>query len=310
MYLKRRHLLATALAMPALRTARAGNTLRMGFQKGEPILVALKAAKSLETSLAPLGFEVTWTEFEFGVAMLEAMRAGGIDVGAVGDTPPIFAQAARGNLSYIAGQRAGAEAVLLPAGSTIKAPADLKGKKVAFTRGSSSHNFLLRVLEKGGLTYDQIQPIYLGPADAGAAFERRAIDAWSIWDPYYALYEKRPGVRALVTDSDLGGQNSFFMARSDFVHDNPSITAKTVDTFIAGGAWARAHRSEMADQVAASTGINREAIGRAVDRAPFEVMFMNQELIDSQQGIADRFHALKLIPVDVQVASTVWRPSA
>jgi aliphatic sulfonates family ABC transporter substrate-binding protein len=309
MQLKRRHILAAALTLPAIRAARAGNALRMGFQKGEPILIALKAAKTLESQLAPLGFDVTWTEFQFGPPMLEAMRVGSIDVGAVGDTPPIFAQAARGNLVYIAGQRAGAQGVLLPAGSKIQALADLKGKKLAFGRGSSAHSLALKVLEKAGLRYDDIEPVYLGPADAGAAFERGAIDAWSIWDPYFALFETRPGARTLITDSEVGGQNSFFMAHSSFAHDNPAVTAKLVDAFISTGAWARAHRSDMADQLAASTGMSRDAVGRAVNRAPFEVKFMDQALIDSQQQVANRFRALNLIPLDIRVASTVWQPS-
>ena len=310
MPLTRRHVLATALAFPAIRTARAANVLRMGFQKGEPILIAMKAAKTLETQLDPLGFDVTWVEFQFGPPMLEAMRVGSIDVGAVGDTPPIFAQAARGNLVYIAGQRAGAQGVLLPPGSKIQTIQDLKGKKLAFGRGSSAHSLALKVLEKAGLRYDEIEPVYLGPADAGAAFERGAIDAWSIWDPYFALFETRPGARTLITDAEVGGQNAFFMARSGFVHDNPAVTAKIVDAFISVGTWARAHRSEVADMLAASTGMSRDAIGRAVDRAPFEVKFMDQALTESQQQVANRFRALNLIPIDIQVASAVWHPAA
>jgi aliphatic sulfonates family ABC transporter substrate-binding protein len=310
MQLKRRHILTAALAMPAIRAARAANVLHMGFQKGEPLLVAMKAAGTLEAKLAPLGFDVTWNEFQFGPPMLEAIRAGSDDVGGVGDTPPLFSQAAHGNLLYIAAQTAGGQAVLLSPGSKIQTLADLKGKKIAFGRGSSAHSLLLKVLEKAGLSYDQIQPVYLGPADAGAAFERGAVDAWSIWDPYYALFETRPGVRTLITDKDVGGQNSFFMGRNGFVKDNPAITAKVVDALIDTGTWARANRAKVADLLAASTGMDRAVIGKAVDRAPFEVMLMNQTLTASQQKVADRFRALNLIPIDIEVASTVWRPSA
>ena len=314
MSLKRRHILtavlAAPLALPTIRQARAANTLRMGFQKGEPILVALKAAQTLETQLAPLGWDVTWVEFQFGPPMMEAMRADSIDIGAVGDTPPIFAQAARGNLVYIAGQRAGAQGVLLPAGSKIQTIQDLKGKKFAFGRGSSAHSLALKVLEKAHLTYDQIEPIYLSPADASAAFEKGAIDAWSIWDPYFALFENRPGVRTLITDSDVGGQNSFFMARTGFTKDNPDITTKTVDAFIQTAAWARHHRKDMADLLARSTGMDRTAVGKAVDRSPFEVNFMDDAYTQAQQDVANRFRALNLIPTDIQVSSIVWHPPA
>jgi sulfonate transport system substrate-binding protein len=314
MPLNRRHILTAALAaplaLPASHRARAAQTLRMGFQKGEPILVAMKAAKTLETQLAPLGWDVTWVEFQFGPPMMEAMRVGSIDVGAVGDTPPIFAQAARGNLVYIAGQRAGAQGVLLPAGSKIQTIQDLKGKKLAFGRGSSAHSLALKVLEKAGLTYAQIEPVYLGPADASAAFEKGAIDAWSIWDPYFALFESRPGVRTLITDSDVGGQNSFFMARTGFTRDYPNITGQTVEAFIQTATWARDHRKDMADMLASSTGMDRAAVGKAVDRSPFEVKFMDDALIQGQQEVANRFRALNLIPVDIQVSSIVWHPAA
>ncbi len=195
MQLNRRHLLATALALPAIRPAHAADakTVRVGFQKGEPVLMLAKASKALENLLGPKGYSVEWVEFQFGPPMLEAMRVGSVDLGAVGDTPPIFAQAAHGNLLYLAAQEGAPQSILLPAGSKIRALADLKGKKLAFGRGSSAHNFALMVLEKAGLHYDQIEPIYLGPADAGAAFERGAVDAWSYLGTLHVAVQHSPG---------------------------------------------------------------------------------------------------------------------
>ena len=140
------------------------------------------------------------------------MRVNAIDIGAVGDTPPVFAQAAHGDLLYIAAQRAGGQRSWSPPGSTLKTLRDLKGKKLAFGRGSSAHNLTLAALEKAGLTYDDIQPIYLGPADAGAAFERGAIDAWTIWDPYFALFEIAARRAGACKSADIVAQNSFYIA--------------------------------------------------------------------------------------------------
>jgi len=209
--LSRRSLVAAAgltLALPASRRLRAADskTLRVGFQKGEPVLMMAKANRDIETRLAPRGIGVEWVEFQFGPPMLEAMRVGSIDIGAVGDTPPVFAQAAHGDLLYIAANRGAPQSILLPAGSRIETLADLRGKKLAFGRGSSAHNFVLMVLEKVGLRYDDIEPVYLAPADAGAAFERGAIDAWSTWEPYTSLFVNRPGVRTLTTNLQIGEQ--------------------------------------------------------------------------------------------------------
>ena len=128
MNLNRRHILTAALTLPAICGASAATAtkLRVGFQKGEPVLMATKAGQDLETLLGPKGIGVEWIEFQFGPPMLEAMRVGSIDVGAVGDTPPIFAQAAHGDLLYIAANRGAPQSILLPAGSKIQTLAELK----------------------------------------------------------------------------------------------------------------------------------------------------------------------------------------
>jgi len=310
--ISRRHLLA---ALPAISagTVRAfaapGNLLRVGFQKGEPILLVTKRNRSLEALLNPLGIEVQWTEFQFGPPMLEAMRVNAVDLGAVGDTPPVFAQAAHGDLLYVAVQRSGGQAILLPPESTLRTLHDLKGKKVAFGRGSAAHNLTIAALEKAGLTYADIQPIYLGPADAGAAFERGAIDAWTIWDSYYALFETRPGVRVLAKWTEITEQNGFFMASRAYVEANAPVTAKIVGEFTRVAAWARAHRSEVAAMVTKETGMSLEVVQRAVDRAPFQVLPMDDAIARSQQIIANRFRSLGLIPADINVSNQVWRTS-
>jgi NitT/TauT family transport system substrate-binding protein/sulfonate transport system substrate-binding protein len=184
---------------------------------------------------------------------------------------------------------------------------DLKGRRVAFGRGSSAHNLTVAALEKAGLRYDEIQPIYLGPADAGAAFERGAIDAWTVWDPYYALAEARPGVRVLAKWTDITEQNSFFMARRAYAEGNAATVARIVAGFVEVGTWARAHRSALADRLAAATGMPDDAMQRAVGRAPFEVFAMNDEVMASQQTVADRFLRIGVIPERIQIADAVWR---
>jgi NitT/TauT family transport system substrate-binding protein/sulfonate transport system substrate-binding protein len=228
----------------------------------------------------------------------------------VGDTPPVFAQAAHGDLLYIAAQRSSGQAILVPPGSTLQTLHDLKGKKVAFGRGSAAHNLTIAALERAGLTYADIQPVYLGPADAGAAFERGAIDAWTIWDPYYALFETRPGVRVLAKWTDITEQNGFFMASRAYVEANAPVTAQIVGEFTRLAAWAREHRPELATMVAKETGMSLEVVQRAVDRAPFQVLPMDDALAQSQQTVANRFRALGLIPTDIKVRDQVWRASA
>jgi sulfonate transport system substrate-binding protein len=309
MTITRRNLLGTTLALPAIGHARAAETktVRVGFQKGEPVLMAAKANKELETLLGPKGIGVEWIEFQFGPPMLEAMRAGSIDIGAVGDTPPVFAQAAHGDLLYIAANQGAPQSILLPAGSKLQTLADLKGRKLAFGRGSSAHNFTLMVLEKAELRYDQIEPIYLGPADAGAAFERGAIDAWSIWEPYTSLFVTRPGVRTLTTNKQIGDQYGYILGSGPFVRSNPALTRTVVDVFAATAEKARGHHDDIAELLAGPTGIQRDVWARALASDAFQVLPMNDELTRSQQKVADRFRAQGLLPVDIKVSDIVWR---
>ena len=153
--------------------------VRVGYQKYGK-LVLLKGKGTLEEKLRPLGYEVTWTEFPSGPPLLEALNVGAVDFGIAGETPPIFAQAAGAPLVYLAYDPPApqGEAILIPKDSPLKSVADLKGKKVALNKGSNVHYLLVRALEKAGLKYTDIEPVFLAPSDALAAFSRGSVDAW------------------------------------------------------------------------------------------------------------------------------------
>jgi sulfonate transport system substrate-binding protein len=191
-FLSRRQLIqggaAAAIAVPALAALgqTPPRTLRVGHQKG--YLSLLRGRGTLEKRLAPLGASVKWTEFTAGPVQLEALKVGSIDFGDVGEAPPIFAQAAGAPLAYVAATvpRPASEAVLVPRGSDIRRVADLKGRKIALNKGSNVHYFIVKLFEKHGLPYGDLNLVYLPPADARAAFEKGSIDAWVIWDPFLA----------------------------------------------------------------------------------------------------------------------------
>ena len=305
----RRGVLLGAAGLSLTRGAVAAplNTLRVGTQKGAGLLVAAQKQRGLETLLNPQGIDVRWAEFPSGPPMLEAMRAGAIDIGLVGDTPPIFAQAARGELRYVATIVSGASAILLPAGSTSRTLKDLKGKRVAFARGSSAHNLTVAALEKVGLTYQDIQAIPLAPADAAAAFERGDIDAWTIWDPYVALYQDRPGVRVLAEASAITPQLSFFMASRSFVEAHPDILVSVLKDFARIGTWSTSHQEEVAHLISAGSGLPYEPTLRSVVRAPGDVLDVTDEHLRLQQEEADRFLRLGVIPARIEVKEWLWR---
>ena len=152
-----------------------------------------RASGALEKRLAPRGIKVTWSEFTSGPPLLEALGANAIDFGSTGDIPPLFAQAAGGDLRLCRGEQGQRSTARRSSSSRTRRSrslADLKGKKVAFKRGSSSHNFAVKALRTVGLTLGDVDALDLGPPDAAPAFANNQIDAWVIWDPYYAIAEQ------------------------------------------------------------------------------------------------------------------------
>ncbi len=192
--MKRREFLQLSLATAASVALSPGaqaqadtKEIRIGYQKNG-VLVITRQREALENHFKPQGISVKWVEFSSGPPMMEAMNVGSVDYGAVGDSPPIFAQAAGAAIVYAAAQPIiNGSGILVPQNSAIRTIADLKGKRVGFTKGSSAHNVVIQTLEKAGLTYDDITPVYLTPPDAGPAFANGGIDAWAIWDPYFAI---------------------------------------------------------------------------------------------------------------------------
>ena len=238
--------------------------------------------------------------------MLEAMNAGSVDLGQTGDTPPVFAQAAGASIVYVAGQPiTNGQGILVKPGSGISAVADLKGKRVGFTKGSSAHNIVVRALEKAGFSYSDITPVYLGPPDAVAAFARGSIDAWAVWDPYYAIGQNHGG-RTLVEGSAVGKTNSFYVANRDFAVRNPDILRSVIATLADTARWAESHRDQVARSLADITGIELEIQTIAANRSSFAIGELTDDIVANQQAVADRFYKLGVIPRPIVVRDAVW----
>lgn len=309
MMVARRTLIAAAMLVPS--AARAAAPLRIGYQKNGALLI-LKQQRGLEPVLAPAGVTVEWFEFSSGPPMLEALNAGGIDFAATGDTPPIFAQAAGTDLVYVAYQPVPGRnsAILVRNDGPIRSLADLKGRRVAFTKGSSAHNVVIQVLRRAGLDYRDIAPAFLAPADAAAAFRQGAIDAWAIWDPFFALAERDPGTRVLTTAVGIAPSNSFFLASRALVRNRPEVVRAVLGETTRIAREIEAHLDDFARAMAAATGIPEDIQRIAAARGNYQVSFLTDEAVAQQQAIADIFFALRLIPTAIRVRDAVWSPSA
>ncbi len=281
--------------------------LRIGYQKTGPLLL-VKARRLLENRFEPQGVSVRWVEFPSGPPLLEALNAGSIDYGYTGDAPPIFAQAARAAIRYVGAipARGYGQAIVVRKDSPVQSLADLKGRKVAVAKGSSAHNLLVTALESAAIPWTEITPAYLAPADAASAFGRGAVDAWSIWDPFFAIAELRQEARPLPIDPKATVQNSYYLANRDFVAAHPDVVAAINADVAAATEWAGAHRSDVAALYSEASGVDLLAQQRAVSRAEFTFSAVTDAIVAQQQAVADRFQRLGLIPIPVVVRDIVW----
>jgi sulfonate transport system substrate-binding protein len=280
----------------------ADNVLRIGYQK-YGTLVLLKARGSLEKRLAPLHVEVKWTEFPAGPQLLEGLNVGSIDFGTVGEAPPIFAQAAGADLVYVGNEPAAstAEAIVVPKNSPIKTLAELKGKKVALNKGSNVHYLLVKLLEKAGVNYNDIDTIFLTPADARAAFERGSVDAWAIWEPFLAAAQTQTGARMLADGNGVVSNHQFFVASRVFASKRPDVVAAALEEIAAVDEWARTNPREAARALAPQIGLDQQTLELALSRGGYGVKPVNDAVLAEQQNIADAFFDLKLIPKRIAV---------
>ncbi|MGE7989644.1 aliphatic sulfonate ABC transporter substrate-binding protein [Pseudomonas sp. NPDC089554] len=285
-------------ALPTL--ASAEQTLRIGYQKSSTLLTLLKARGTLEQRLQAQGIRVSWHEFPSGLPLLEALNLGNVDLSAdVADTVPVFTQAAGAQLTYFARETPSptAQAILVPEGSSLQSLADLKGKRVAVTKAAGSHYLLIQALAKAGLSFKDIQPAYLIPADGRAAFENGKVDAWVTWDPYVASAQRQQKARVLVDGSGLANYQRYYLAGSDYAKAHPKVLETVYQSLREVGAWTKANPEAAARVLGPLWGnLDSATVQQANGRRSYDVQPVTPGDLAEQQNIADAFYREGLLP--------------
>lgn len=284
--------------------------LRIAYQKGSVGLVLAKSHQLLEKRFPDT--KISWVEFPAGPQILEALNVGSIDLGGTGDLPPLFAQAAGADLLYIGSEppKPKAEVILVDSNSPIKTVADLKGHKVAFQKGSSSHNLLLRALQQAGLKFTDIQPVYLTPADARAAFQQHDVDAWAIWDPYYSAAQVQGDVRVLTDGSTLHQTGSFYLAPKKYTEANPQFISAVLDVLTQANALTKTDRAQSITLLSQSMGLPDKVVASYLDHLPdMPITPVSAETEKRQQQTADLFYENHILPKPVEIKDRIWKPA-
>src|SRR6202165_1609486 len=308
-------LVATAVLSISLVAAAVGSSygqekaVRIGFQKYGK-LVLLKSKGTLEPRLEALGYGVTWTEFPSGPPLLEAINVGAIDFGNTGESPPIFAQAAGAPIRYVAYEPPApkGEAILIPKDSPLKSVADLRGKKVALNKGANVHYLLVKALEKAGVKYSDITPVFLAPADARAAFERGAVDAWAIWDPFQAAAEAATEAKTLTDGTGIVSNYQFYFSSKKFLEGGSGIVDLVLAELSEVDDWAKGDIHAVANQLAPAIGLPVGVVEIALRRQSYGIKPITDSVIADQQQVADTFFALGLLPKQIKISDAARRP--
>ncbi|TNY36548.1 ABC transporter substrate-binding protein [Thermomonospora catenispora] len=271
-------------------------TLRIGDQKGSSVQSLLKAAGQLDGT----PYKISWSLFTSGPPILEAVNAGAVDFGVVGNTPPVFSAAARSEIVIVGASesRLEGQAIVVPKDSPISKPEELRGKRIAVAKGSSAHYHLLAVLKKHGIDYSDIQPQYLQPADALAALSSGRVDAWAIWEPYTAQAEQQAGARILVDGNGYVNGYGFQITSRSALENRAKVEAlrDLIDRYRKALLWANSHHKEWARQWAADTGLPLGVAEQAHKRRFVTIIRIDDEVIAEEQRVADAFAEIRLIP--------------
>ncbi len=305
---RRQWLIATASLLGSTCVHSQGHergVLRIGYQKSSALITVLKAKGTLEPLLAAKGIRLTWHEFSTGLPLLEALNLGNVDFSAdVADTVPVFAQAAGAQITYVAQEAPSplAQAIVVQADSSIRDVSYLKGKKVGVAKAAGGHYLLIAALAKAGLSFKDIEPAYLTPADGRAAFEKGAIDAWVAWDPFLSAVVTQSHARVLPVPRETASYQRYYLASDVYAKANPDVLRLLVSELQKAGAWVKKQPKEAAALLGGVWGLESHIVEQANTHRSYAVRAVTPAGLAEQQKIADAFFGEKLLPkrVDTQ----------
>ncbi|MFH0297320.1 ABC transporter substrate-binding protein [Bradyrhizobium sp. 31Argb] len=302
-----RFALAILLALGGASIASAQTTLRVGDQKGNSQAV-MEAAGVLKD----VPYKIEWKEFAAAAPLLEALSAGAIDTGLVGDAPFTFAAAAGVPVKAIAAVRQSREglAILVPEKSAIKSFDDLRGKKIATGRGSIGHQLILAALESRGWQASDVQIVFLAPSDAKVAYTQGSVDAWSTWEPYVSQEEVLFKSRRVITAEGITPGLGFQVATPNAIKDKHEQLQDFVRRLAAARAWSQNNVAGYAETWGKLMNIPTSVPLNWLSRAKIQITPIDDNVVSDEQKTIDLYHRWGLIKQQLNAAEIVDRSFA
>jgi len=309
--MRRRALLAAALAAPAVARAQGPVTLRVAqYKAGDGLLLRL-------AGLADTPYRVEWSEFGSGNLMVEAANAGALDLAYGSEIPPTFAAVSGARIRLVAVIRGDVneQTVLVPKDSPIASIRDLRGKRVGYVRATTTHYYLSRMLAAEGLSLADVQLVNLTPADGAAAFRAGSLDAWAIYG-YSVPIARQSGARVLRTAEGILSGNYPYFIRAELAQDPARAAAARdlLDRLRRAMPFIAERPAEYAAAQAAALNVPEATIRSVLEGVsqPRSVAAVDDAAIASHQAVADEFARIGVIPRKVEVAPLwdrgFWQP--
>jgi sulfonate transport system substrate-binding protein len=296
--------LTAGLLLGAIVSAGAQTTLRVGDQKGNSQAV-MEAAGVLKD----VPYKIEWKEFPAAAPLLEALGAGALDTGLVGDAPFTFAAAANVPVKAIGTVRQTREglAILVPKDSGIRGFEDLKGKKIATGRGSIGHQLILAALESKGWSAADVNIVFLAPSDAKVAYTQGSVDAWSTWEPYVSQEEVLFQSRRIITADGITPGIGFQVATPNAISDKRPELEDFLRRLTAARAWSLSNVGSYAETWGKLMGIPTAVPLNWLTRAKIRIAPVDDSAVADEQQTVDLYFRNGLIKQRLNAADILDR---
>jgi sulfonate transport system substrate-binding protein len=295
---------AILLSAGSLRAQPLKGVLKVGDQRG-----GAKALMEAAGVLEGVPYTIEWSLFAGAPMLLEAINAGAIDTGSVGDAPLVSGLAAHIPIKAVAVVQSDAAVTALVVGKNfpIHTVEDLKGRSIATLRGQTGHFLTLAALERAGLPLDSVKFVFLTPVDAKAALTGGSVDGWATWGPYISLAKIRDGAREVVNGRGLMSGLSFQIATDTAIASRRPLLTDFLIRLRQARDWGQAHPEEQAKVWGEQTGFPPDVATDVVRTSNTRSIPIDDAVVAAEQRVADFLVTTKVFPQPVDVRPSIDR---
>lgn len=296
---------AVAALMTVTAQAQTVSNIRLDYATYNPVSLVLKDKGWLEAEFAKDHIAIEWTQSAGSNKALERLANNTLDFGSAAGGAALMARAAGTPVKAIyVFSRPEWTALVVPANSPLQSVADLKGRKVAVTKGTDPHIFLIRALEDAGLGEKDITLVALQHADGKSAMEKGEVDAWSGLDPLMAQSELTTHARLLFRDPYLNTYG-LLIVREDFIAAQPALIQRVLKVYDQARIWATQNPEALRAALVQAAKIDAAVAQRQLERTDLRNATIGHAQQHTIEAAGEALQRTGIIPAGVDIGKTV-----